>query len=161
MRGRRRAVFVLFFVLFAIVVAAQQRDDRQPGFETRERELAALRAEISRLERRLAAARLRQSGARDELAATDVELRLQEVRLAEAMTARDVSARRVAASQGEVERLQEVLERTRRDLRSRLAGILAALHVLRMSDELTSEEQSTLAQVIETARQVDERLRKR
>jgi len=46
-------------------------------------------------------------------------------------------------------------------LRSRLAGILAALHVLRMSDELTSEEQSTLAQVIETARQVDERLRKR
>jgi len=46
-------------------------------------------------------------------------------------------------------------------LRSRLAGILAALHVLRMSDELTSEEQRTLAQVVETARQLDERLRKR
>jgi hypothetical protein len=46
-------------------------------------------------------------------------------------------------------------------LRNRLAGILAALHVLRMSNELTREEQTALEQVVESARQLDERFRKR
>lgn len=46
-------------------------------------------------------------------------------------------------------------------LRNRLAGILAALHVLRDSGELAAEEQAALSQVLGTARQLDARLRSR
>jgi septal ring factor EnvC (AmiA/AmiB activator) len=89
----------------------------------RERELAALRAEIGRLEGRVAAARQRQSSLEDELASADLELKLQEARLTEAMTARDLAVRRAAASETEVARLELALDETRRDLRGRLAAL--------------------------------------
>lgn len=89
----------------------------------RERELAALRAEIGRLEGRVAEARQRQSGLQDELASADLELKLQEARLTEAMTARDLAVRRAAASETEVARLELALDETRRDLRGRLAAL--------------------------------------
>ncbi|HEX7182793.1 MAG TPA: peptidoglycan DD-metalloendopeptidase family protein [Thermoanaerobaculia bacterium] len=91
--------------------------------ERRERELAALRAEIARLEMKLEGERRRRTGLRDELAAADLELRLQEVRLAEAMAARDLAARRAAASEREVERLELELDAVRRELRGRLAAL--------------------------------------
>jgi septal ring factor EnvC (AmiA/AmiB activator) len=89
----------------------------------RERELAALRAEIGRLEGRVAEARQRQSSLQDELASADLELKLQEARLAEAMTARDLAVRRATASETEVARLELALDETRRDLRGRLAAL--------------------------------------
>lgn len=89
----------------------------------RERELAALRAEIGRLEGRVAEARQRQSSLQDEMASADLELKLQEARLTEAMTARDLAVRRAAASETEVARLELALDETRRDLRGRLAAL--------------------------------------
>ncbi len=64
---------------------------------------------------------------------------------------------------GELEGLSvNTLTRERaHSLRNRLAGILAALHVLRMSNELTPEEQTALEHVVASAQQLDERLRKR
>ncbi len=44
-------------------------------------------------------------------------------------------------------------------LRNRLAGILAALHVLKESGALTANEQATLSQALAEARQLDTRLR--
>lgn len=44
-------------------------------------------------------------------------------------------------------------------LRNRLAGILAALHVLKESGALTANEQATLSQTLAEARQLDPRLR--
>lgn len=95
----------------------------QPTAERRERELAALRAEIARLEAKLQGERRRRSGLRDELAAADLELRLQEARLAEAMAARDLAVRRAEASEREIARLETELDAVRRELRGRLAAL--------------------------------------
>lgn len=46
-------------------------------------------------------------------------------------------------------------------LRNRLAGILAALHVLKETGGLSAKEQAALSQVLEEARQLDSRLRAR
>ncbi len=46
-------------------------------------------------------------------------------------------------------------------LRNRLAGVLAALHVLRVTSELAPEEEETLAHVVEDAKQLDAQLRAR
>jgi murein hydrolase activator len=90
---------------------------------SREQELSALRAEIGRLTARLAQVRGRQRGLQGELAAAEVELRLQETRLAEAAAARDLAARRVEEGEREVERLARALETARADLRRRLAAL--------------------------------------
>ncbi len=45
------------------------------------------------------------------------------------------------------------------DLRNRLAGILAALHVLKESGALTNDQQAALSQALAEARQLDTRLR--
>ena len=103
--------------------APQSPPSRPDRISSRERELAGLRAEIVRLEARLGEARQRQSGLQDQLAAADLELKLQETRLAESMTARDLAARRAAASELEVERLERAFADTRRDLHGRLAAL--------------------------------------
>jgi septal ring factor EnvC (AmiA/AmiB activator) len=82
-----------------------------------------LRAEIAELTTRLEAARRQQTGLQGEVAAADVELRLQEARLAEAAAARDLAARRVEEGEREVKRLEENLETARSGLRRRLAGL--------------------------------------
>jgi septal ring factor EnvC (AmiA/AmiB activator) len=120
-RTRRTLAFALLLSLSLPVLPAAPQ--AQAPRTSREQELAALRAEIGRLEGRLAAARQRSRGLRDELAAADLELRLQEVRLAESLAARDLAVRRVAASEREVERLGAVVEATRRELGQRLAAL--------------------------------------
>ncbi len=82
-----------------------------------------MRAEIGRLEGQLSGARQRSRGLRDDLAAADLELRLQEVRLAESLAARDLAVRRIEASEAEVARLGAAAEATRRELGRRLAAL--------------------------------------
>jgi len=120
----RKAAWVLLLALaLPLYPQSPQTPPRADRVSARERELAGLRAEIARLEARLGAARRRQSGLQDELAAADLELKLQETRLAEAMTARDLASRRAAASEIEVARLERALQDTRRDLQGRLAAL--------------------------------------
>jgi septal ring factor EnvC (AmiA/AmiB activator) len=90
---------------------------------SREQELDALRGEIAKLTARLGEARKLQSGLRGELAAADLELRLQEARLAEAVSARDLAARRAREGELEVARLETSLQQARQGLRRRLAGL--------------------------------------
>jgi septal ring factor EnvC (AmiA/AmiB activator) len=101
---------------------AQQEPSREPE-STREQELAQLRAEIARLSSRLAEVRRQQTGLQGELAAVEVELRLEEARLAEAVAARDLAARRVEEGEREVERLERALAAARSDLQRRLAAL--------------------------------------
>jgi murein hydrolase activator len=90
---------------------------------SREQELADLRREIGELEARLVEARRRQSGLQGEIAATDLDLQLQETRLAEAAAARDLAAGRAAAREEGVRRLEGALGATRRELSRRLVGL--------------------------------------
>ena len=90
---------------------------------SREQELTTLRAEIGRLSSRLAEVRRQQTGLQGELAAVEVELRLEEVRLAEAAAARDLAARHMEESEREVARLEQALAAARTDLQRRLAGL--------------------------------------
>lgn len=118
----RRAVWALLLAL-ALPLHPQSSPSRPDRISSRERELAGLRAEIARLEGQLGEARRRQTGLQDQLAAADLELKLQETRLAEAMTARDLAVRRAAASELEVARLERAFAETRRDLHRRLTAL--------------------------------------
>ena len=120
---KRGAWALLLALALPLYPQAPQTPPRSDRISTRERELAGLRAEISRLEARLGEARKRQSSLQDELAAADLELKLQETRLAEAMTARDLAVRRAAASELEVARLERAFAETRHDLQGRLAAL--------------------------------------
>jgi septal ring factor EnvC (AmiA/AmiB activator) len=93
-----RGLVVVLAVLFVIPGTAQQR-------QSREQELANIRAEIGRLTARLEAARKAQTGLKGEMEAVEVDLRLQETRLSEAAAARDLAARRVEDGEREVQRM--------------------------------------------------------
>lgn len=112
-----RAVLILGFAGFAVSAPGLSQD------QSREQELAAIRAQIVDLTARLERARSAQSGLRGELAAADLALELQEKRLAEAVTARDLVAGRAAASEAEVRRLETAVARARRGLGRSLAGL--------------------------------------
>jgi murein hydrolase activator len=97
-----------------------------PGEEPareRERELARIRAQIRDLSAELERTRRERSDLAGQLAATDLELSLQERRLAEAQAARALVARQAEESAREVERLETSLAAARQDLSRRLAGL--------------------------------------
>jgi septal ring factor EnvC (AmiA/AmiB activator) len=108
----------VWFLLLALALPAVP----QPPL-SREQELDRLRGEIAKLESRLGEARRLQSGLRGELAAADLELRLQEARLAEAAAARDLAVRRAEEGEREVARLEVALEQARQGLRRRLGAL--------------------------------------
>jgi septal ring factor EnvC (AmiA/AmiB activator) len=116
---RRRAAFLLLLLLTGPSLPTAG----QPRAVSREQELAALRQEISHLEGQVEQARRRKSGLQGELAATDLELRLQETRLREALASRNLAAQQAAASAAEVRRLEGALSGARRDLSRRITGI--------------------------------------
>jgi septal ring factor EnvC (AmiA/AmiB activator) len=113
-----RPVALLLLALLTAPLASPLSSQQPAPEASRERELAGLRAEISRLAARLGAARQQATGLRGEVA-----LELQEKRLAEAVAARDLTARRAEAGAREVARLEAVLTSTRRDLSRRVAGL--------------------------------------
>jgi septal ring factor EnvC (AmiA/AmiB activator) len=90
---------------------------------SRELELAALRAEIARLQARLEQESQRRTGVEAELAAADLGLQLQEARLAEAAAARDLAVRRAAAGEREVARLEGEVTNARQAMNGRLAAL--------------------------------------
>jgi septal ring factor EnvC (AmiA/AmiB activator) len=90
---------------------------------TREQELASLRAEIARLQARIAQESRRRTGLEDELAAAGLELQLQEARLAEAAAARDLAVRRADAGERQVARLERDLATARQAMNGRLAAL--------------------------------------
>jgi septal ring factor EnvC (AmiA/AmiB activator) len=90
---------------------------------SREQELAGIRLRIARLTQQLEAARRAQSGLQGEIAAVDLDLKLQETRIAEAAAARDLAARRVAAGEREVQRLEGALDTARGGLQRSLTGL--------------------------------------
>ncbi|MEA2694545.1 MAG: murein hydrolase activator [Acidobacteriota bacterium] len=114
----RRVVRAL--VLFLLALAARPLLPEPPS---RERELAAIRAEIARLETRLVRAKQEQSGIQGEIAKTDLELKLQEGRLAEATAARSLAAEQEAAGLRRVAKLEADLAAARRELGRRLVGL--------------------------------------
>jgi septal ring factor EnvC (AmiA/AmiB activator) len=129
---RRTARFAAGLLLVSLVVALapvlpqnrpQSPAPQNAAIASRERELAAVRAEIARLQARLQEEKQRRTGLQDELAAADLELQLQEARLAEAATARDLAARRAAAGESEVARLEQDVGRARRVMGVRLAAL--------------------------------------
>jgi septal ring factor EnvC (AmiA/AmiB activator) len=118
--GNREWHAFLIVLLFVALALAFPVFAQKPS---REAELAGLRAEIARLSGRLEAVRRTRTGLQGEVAAADLELRLQGARLAEAVAAGDLAARRVAEGEREVGRLETSLEAARRDLRQRLSGL--------------------------------------
>ncbi|HEX2224751.1 MAG TPA: peptidoglycan DD-metalloendopeptidase family protein [Thermoanaerobaculia bacterium] len=97
--------------------------DAQPSAPSREQELAALRQEIARMQAQVEQARRRKTGLQGEMAAAELELRLQERRLAEALAARELAAQRASQSEQEVRRLETSLTAARQGLARRLTGI--------------------------------------
>lgn len=122
-RRRLAAGLVLGTLLVSALVFAVPPAPQSSGIASREQTLAAVRAEIARLQARLAQEKQRRSGLQDELAASDLELQLEEARLAEAVTARELAARRAAASELEVARLEADLAAVRRELGVRLGAL--------------------------------------
>lgn len=113
----------LLFPLFQAPAGGATSAAANPAITAREQELAALRAEIARLQARLETENKRRTGLEDELAAADTELQLQEARLAEAAAAHDLSARRAAAGEREVARLEQDVIASRRAMNGRLAAL--------------------------------------
>ena len=95
----------------------------RPEPPSRERELQALRAEIARLETRLARAQAEQSGREGEIAKTDLQLKLGENRLAEATAARKLAVEQEAEGVRRVAILEAELAAARRELGRRLVGL--------------------------------------
>jgi septal ring factor EnvC (AmiA/AmiB activator) len=120
--ARAVAGVLLFSFLFSLAPAVSPQPAAQspmtPAIASRERELAAVRAEIARLQARLQEEKQRRSGLQDELAAADLELQLQE-----AATARDLAARRAAAGEGEVARQEQDVGNARRAMERRLTAL--------------------------------------
>jgi septal ring factor EnvC (AmiA/AmiB activator) len=95
----------------------------QPPASPRERDLAALRREIARLDGELRQARARERSLAERLEAAELDLALQERRVAEAGAARELAEERVAAAAAAVVRLGEELDAARTSLRRRLTGL--------------------------------------
>jgi murein hydrolase activator len=114
----RRIVSVLVLGLLALSALPLR-----PEPPSREKELAAIRAEIARLSTRLARAKQEQSGLQGEIAKTNLELQLEESRLAEATAAQRLAVEQVTAGERQVALLSDQLAAARRELGRRLVGL--------------------------------------
>lgn len=109
--------------LLAVVLVITAAPHAVPDEAARAAELAAIRGEIARLERRLESMQTRQSSLEDELERLGVELALQEQQLAEATAARDLADQKAARAAERIADLRLALQGVRQDLRKRLVGL--------------------------------------
>lgn len=124
--ARGRGVFAALCLVLAAVTAlpaSSPADQAAPPEASREEELAAIRAEIARLQERIEQARAEAEGLAGELARLDLELELQQRRTAEAAAAREVAAARAEAATTELANLEASLAELRKELRRKLAGL--------------------------------------
>lgn len=126
MNGLRRALAVAAAALLLPVASLLSGQAPEASTGARERDLAAIRSEVARLEVRLGEARSRERDLASFLAAAELELELQERRVAEATAARRVAEAAVADTEREVVRLADDLEAVRTALRDRI-GVLYRL----------------------------------
>ncbi len=124
--GPRSWLRVLLAVVSGLLLSAmpQGADDSDP----RAAALAAIRAEIGRLETRLNAMRTEESSLEARLERTEVELDLQQGQLAEASAALELAEARADAADERILVLEADLAGSREDLRRRLAGLYRLRH---------------------------------
>lgn len=103
-------------LVLSTISAAQTIEDRQ-------RELAAIRAEIQQLSSRLETLQQRAGDLAGELAAIDVEIVLQEHKAAEARAAHDVAVGTAAAAERDLARIEADLAVAQSTLRQRALGL--------------------------------------
>lgn len=109
---------------FAVVVIGAAGLWAQTGAQgDREADLAAIRAEVAKLEARLGTISANAEDAATQLQRTEAELALQEQRLLEARTARDLASEKVEESERRVGELEAELAHAQADLRKRLRGL--------------------------------------
>lgn len=118
-----RAAALLTVLIAAAVPGSSPATQPAPPEASREEELAAIRAEIARLQERIDRARAEAEGLAGELARLDLELELQQRRTAEAAAAREVAAARAEAATTELATLEASLAELRKELRRKLAGL--------------------------------------
>lgn len=112
----RSALCSLLLCALAALAAAS-------GPDAREAELASIRGEISRLERKLDAAKKREADLESSLERIKVEIELQEIQLSEATTAHELATARAEAAERRITELEASLVSLRRDLEERLSGL--------------------------------------
>ena len=117
-RVRRRGWIGL--CLLAWVGSGHAQDDEHAA---RAAALASIRAEIGRLTERLDAMRAKERTLEDRLAATEVELRLQEQQLVEASEALALAVEETRATDARVSDLEVRLTAVGQDLRRRVGGL--------------------------------------
>ena len=110
------SVFALLLIGYSLRLSAADPDPRVADLER-------LRAEIAVLQEKLATAQRRSQSLAGELEKTSIQLELQQRKVDEAHTARTLAQDRTAAIATEVSSLEGRLERTRLDLRARLAAL--------------------------------------
>ena len=107
----------------ALLLVALPLGAAEPNPDPRVADLERLRGEIAQLQAQLGVAKQRTQSLAGELAATTLQIRIQQRRVEEAHTARTLAADRTTAIEGEVEMLERRLVTVRQDLRGRLAGL--------------------------------------
>lgn len=107
-------------LLLLLLASALLAGDPESSEDPREVELAEIRAEIARFEKRIEQMRAQASTLGDRLL---VELELQEAKLAEATAAVELASARGNAAEAKIEELEATLAGIRSDLRRRLVGI--------------------------------------
>lgn len=141
---RRRGLLLLICGLLpaSVLLSSVRPSSAQEERSSREDELRTVRAEIGRLEDRLRRVRERERGIAGTLARIEGELELREMRLTEARAAGEMAAERAEESARGVERLGLAVERARRDLGRRVAGLyrLGRKGYLRLALSLDAEE---------------------
>ena len=109
--------------------AAGDDASRPEGGESSERtaarvdELAKIRGEIDRLQKRLTTVRVKESDLEGQLRAVKLELELQEAQVSEATAASELATVRAETAQRQVTILETALQQVRRDLGRRLVGL--------------------------------------
>ena len=139
----------LLLLLGALVAAVSWAE---PTPDSRQLELAEIRAEIGRLEDRLEQVKSRETGLGQGLRRLGVEIELQELQVAEATAALELAADRVAAAETRVGELEVVLAALRSDLGRRLAGMYRLGHNGYLRMFLTLRPDDTLLPAIRQLR---------
>lgn len=109
--------FLIYSLALLLTAHAAAQDD------PRETELAAIRQEISQLEKKLSRMRGRESTLEGQVGQLKLEIELQEIQLQEATAAFELASARATAAEAEIARLETALVQIQDDLRRRLAGL--------------------------------------